>query len=253
MEPISKISSIIDRFSFQQHIFSQSVSFQLQAHNTFAWTASSIHKICRPLSVKLPDEDTNRTENSSYTDFTCTSPFLQSDLTDVHDFGSFFSSDDVMRGFECKGFPSKFNSSSKKIGKNPEKFRSQGGAEFKYQKKQKFARQTERNLWRASEDAQVIDLINQYGQRWTKIAQIIGDRTGKQVRDRYRNYLKTDINNKRFTNKEDQLLLKLHQELGSKWCQIAQHMPGRTECQVKNRYYVYLRKQEVCLLTSKAL
>ena len=228
-------------------IFSQSVSFQLQVHNTFAWTASSIHKICRPLSIELTDEDTNRTESSPETDFTCTSPFLQSDLTptDVHSSEGSFSSDPVMRGFKSKSSPSKLNSNSKRIVKTPEKFQPLEGTEFKYKQEQKFAKRAKRNHWRASEDAQVIDLINQYGQRWTKIAEIIGDRTGKQVRDRYRNYLKTDINNERFTKSEDRLLLKLNQEFGGKWCQIAQHMPGRTECQVKNRYYVYLRKQEV--------
>jgi hypothetical protein len=98
-----------------------------------------------------------------------------------------------------------------------------------------------RKLWKQHEDEQLLDLINQYGQKWTVIGKMIGGRTGKQVRDRYLNNLRPDINNSPFSQVEDDAIISLFFKLGSKWSQIAACMGGRTEAQVKNRFYVSLK------------
>jgi len=99
--------------------------------------------------------------------------------------------------------------------------------------------------WQPAEDAKVLELVAQYGQSWAIIASSLGNRTGKQVRDRYLNYLRPDINEEEFTHQEDHLLLSLYYQLGHRWSKIASFMPGRTECQVKNRYYTVIKKKLV--------
>ena len=103
--------------------------------------------------------------------------------------------------------------------------------------------------WTPEEDERVRYLIAKFGKNWTVIAKVLDNRTGKQVRDRYNNFLRSDILTTKFTTQEDALLLQLYEEFGNRWVQIAEQMPGRTECQVKNRYYGYLKKgecEEVC-------
>ena len=100
-----------------------------------------------------------------------------------------------------------------------------------------------KNLWQPAEDTRVLELVSLYGQSWANIAAVLGNRTGKQVRDRYLNYLRPDIRDDEFTDEEDDLLLKLYYEFGHKWSKIAQNIPGRSECQVKNRFYAHIKKR----------
>lgn len=97
--------------------------------------------------------------------------------------------------------------------------------------------------WQPAEDAKVLELLANYGQSWALIAAALGNRTGKQVRDRYLNYLRPDIKDEDFDVQEDRLLLALYYQLGAKWSKIASHIPGRTECQVKNRFYAHIKKR----------
>jgi len=69
------------------------------------------------------------------------------------------------------------------------------------------------------------------------------DRSGKQIRDRYLNKLKPDINKAEWTSEEDELVMTLCREFGHKWSRIATYLPGRTEGQVKNRFYSHIKKR----------
>lgn len=102
----------------------------------------------------------------------------------------------------------------------------------------------QRNYWLENEDETLINLVEEHGEKWSKVASLMAGRTGKQVRDRYLNYLRPNINQKEWTAEEDKLLKDLYDELGNKWSRIAVYLQGRTENQVKNRFYAAIRKQK---------
>ena len=102
---------------------------------------------------------------------------------------------------------------------------------------------TKRNPWQPEEDEQVLDLVAKYGQSWALIASLMKERSGKQIRDRYLNKLRPDINKGEWTEREDDILISLCTKIGHKWSRIATHLPGRTEGQVKNRFYSHIKKR----------
>jgi len=100
-----------------------------------------------------------------------------------------------------------------------------------------------RNPWTPREDAKLMELMKKYGQSWAMISSCLEGRTGKQVRDRYLNKLRPNIKCGDWKPEEDELVVSLLKQVGNRWSLIATHLPGRTEGQVKNRYYSHLKKR----------
>nr|GMD35160.1 myb-related protein Myb4-like [Ipomoea batatas] len=67
-------------------------------------------------------------------------------------------------------------------------------------------------------------------------------RCGKSCRLRWMNYLRPNIKRGNYTQEEDQLILKMHRQLGNKWSAIAAHLPGRTDNEIKNHWHTSLKK-----------
>jgi myb proto-oncogene protein len=70
--------------------------------------------------------------------------------------------------------------------------------------------------WSSHEDSLLLALIEEYGVSgsWPLISTKIGDRTGKQCRERYYNHLKPDITKVTWTVDEDALLLQSQKVMG---------------------------------------
>jgi hypothetical protein len=100
-----------------------------------------------------------------------------------------------------------------------------------------------RNPWTPKEDAKLMELMKKYGQSWAMISSHLPGRTGKQVRDRFLNKLRPGVRLGDWSPAEDELLVRLCREIGNRWSLIATHLPGRTEGQVKNRFYSYIKKR----------
>ena len=98
-----------------------------------------------------------------------------------------------------------------------------------------------RRFWKAEEDSQLLELVEKYGTCWKIVSSMMPGRTGKQCRDRYLNQLRPGVNLAPWTPSEDELLLSLYNQHGSKWVMIASQIQGRTESQVKNRFYKNLK------------
>ncbi|CAA0809020.1 myb domain protein 116 [Striga hermonthica] len=102
-----------------------------------------------------------------------------------------------------------------------------------------------RGPWTLEEDNLLIQYITCHGEgKWNTLAKFAGlNRTGKSCRLRWLNYLKPDIKRGNLTPHEQLLILELHSKLGNRWSKIAQHLPGRTDNEIKNYWRTRVQKQ----------
>ncbi|XP_074572566.1 uncharacterized protein LOC141829047 [Curcuma longa] len=102
-----------------------------------------------------------------------------------------------------------------------------------------------KGLWSPDEDQKLKDYILNHGHGcWTSVALRAGlQRNGKSCRLRWMNYLRPGLKRCAFTAEEESTVMKLHAVMGNKWSQIAMHLPGRTDNEVKNHWNTYLRKK----------
>jgi hypothetical protein len=140
---------------------------------------------------------------------------------------------------ESRSATSSLYKASKKISKASSKTVNKGNSKNLSKKGSKRAR----NPWTPQEDAKLVELMKKHGQSWAVISSLIKGRTGKQIRDRYLNKLRPNIKCGDWTPQEDERLIALLQKIGNRWSLIATHLPGRTEGQVKNRFYSCIKKR----------
>ncbi|KAK6921727.1 SANT/Myb domain [Dillenia turbinata] len=99
--------------------------------------------------------------------------------------------------------------------------------------------------WMLEEDTLLVHCITCHGEgRWNLLAKSAGlKRTGKSCRLRWLNYLKPDIKRGNLSHQEQLLILQLHSKWGNRWSKIAQHLPGRTDNEIKNYWRTRVQKQ----------
>jgi len=75
--------------------------------------------------------------------------------------------------------------------------------------------------------------------QWADLAPQLPGRTGKQIRDRWVNYLNPAINHLPFSREDDLRLWQGHKDLGKRWVEISVKVfhSTRSENHIKNRWY----------------
>jgi hypothetical protein len=97
--------------------------------------------------------------------------------------------------------------------------------------------------WTREEDETIISFVRREGTKnWRKLATLLPGRVGKQCRERWRNHLDPEVNHQPWTEAEDAILIDLHERIGNQWVKIAEHLPGRSDNAIKNRWNSTLKK-----------
>ncbi|KAF9624941.1 hypothetical protein IFM89_016189 [Coptis chinensis] len=102
-----------------------------------------------------------------------------------------------------------------------------------------------KGLWSPEEDEKLINYITRFGIGcWSSVPKQAGlQRCGKSCRLRWINYLRPDLKRGVFSQQEENLVISLHEILGNRWAQIAAHLPGRTDNEIKNFWNSCLKKK----------
>ncbi|OMJ93315.1 hypothetical protein SteCoe_3784 [Stentor coeruleus] len=120
---------------------------------------------------------------------------------------------------------------------------------------------TKKKLWNPTEDETLLKCVLTKGTKaWGRIAQIINSlihngmqiRQGRQCRERWFNHVDPSLNKGLWTIEEDEFLMKMHDELGNRWSEIAKYFTGRNENSVKNRLKSLKKQKKLSLNRNQA-
>ncbi|WMV29025.1 hypothetical protein MTR67_022410 [Solanum verrucosum] len=102
-----------------------------------------------------------------------------------------------------------------------------------------------RGPWTIEEDHRLMNFILNNGiQCWRLVPKLAGlMRCGKSCRLRWINYLRPDLKRGALTEAEEDMIIKLHSQLGNRWSKIAGHFPGRTDNEIKNHWNTRIKKK----------
>lgn len=94
-----------------------------------------------------------------------------------------------------------------------------------------------RTKFSPEEDNTLIDLVESMDPvDWKLVADAMGNRTARQCRERYQNYLAPNVAVKEWTKEEDEKLLTQYKIHGPHWSLIRSVFPGRSCVNIKNRW-----------------
>jgi hypothetical protein len=106
-----------------------------------------------------------------------------------------------------------------------------------------------RHMFSQEEDEHLRQLVTQLGDRdWKTIAKQMPNRTTRQCRERYKNYLSPELRNAPWSPAEDALLMDRFAEFGPKWATLATFFNGRSDVSLKNRWTVLNGRHNLTLV-----
>lgn len=79
---------------------------------------------------------------------------------------------------------------------------------------------------------------------WQVISMEMKNKTARQCRERYNNYLKPGLKKDDWTPKEDEIIWQKYKEFGSRWNVITKFLKGRTGNSVRNRILALKRRSK---------
>lgn len=94
-----------------------------------------------------------------------------------------------------------------------------------------------------ADDTRLVNLIARHGKRWQFISKKM-NKTSKQCRERYNNYLDPNLNELPWKKEEDTTLIEQYELLGPKWTLITNSFDHRSVNSVRNRWLKLKRMNE---------
>ena len=103
--------------------------------------------------------------------------------------------------------------------------------------------------WKNQDNQKLICLVQELGSNWKEISthfesniNIYTERNAKQIKEHYLNYLRPGIRKEDWTLEEDLELVKYLNLYETNWKALEKQFQGRTQNQIKNRYFGRLKK-----------
>jgi len=95
--------------------------------------------------------------------------------------------------------------------------------------------------WVRKEDIKLIELVEIHGRNWQVISQSFVDKSKLDVEMRFKDKLNPNMKTCKFTEEEDEQLLKLYQQYGNDWYEISQNFADRNMKFLKKRFQTYIK------------
>ena len=105
-----------------------------------------------------------------------------------------------------------------------------------------------KKIWTEEEDKALIRILKEKEElNWNEIAAELkkegyNNKTGKQCRERYRNYADPVLDKSEWKPQEKLLFLVLHRIYDNQWCNISRYLTQRSDIAIKNYFYSVIRK-----------
>jgi hypothetical protein len=94
-----------------------------------------------------------------------------------------------------------------------------------------------KSKFESHEDSLLSEAVRIFGTRdWWLVASAVPNRTARQCRERWCNYLNPRLISRPWTEPEDRLLLEKADEMGCRWNVIVSFFDGRSKNSLRNRY-----------------
>jgi hypothetical protein len=105
-----------------------------------------------------------------------------------------------------------------------------------------------RRKFTPDEDVRLRALVDSLGTKnWEEVARFIPQRSARQCRDRYKNYLMESLMMDPWTPEEDAVVIQQFHRIGPKWVEIGKILKGRSGNNVKNRWHKHLCRRDPSL------
>ena len=112
-----------------------------------------------------------------------------------------------------------------------------------------------RHRFSKEEDEQLLELASVYANNnsiiWENVASHMKNRSPRQCRERFNNYLTKKTRKGNWTNEEDELIIYMFNIYGPKWVLIASYFDGRSNIDIKNRYAKLMRNKKDILIKNE--
>ncbi|KAF8088846.1 hypothetical protein N665_0528s0004 [Sinapis alba] len=99
--------------------------------------------------------------------------------------------------------------------------------------------------WTSTEDGILINYVRKHGEgNWSAVQKHTSlARCGKSCRLRWANHLRPNLKKGAFSPDEEQLIVQMHAKMGNKWARMAEHLPGRTDNEIKNYWNTRIKRR----------
>ena len=106
----------------------------------------------------------------------------------------------------------------------------------KAEKGKLWGKRTKKIKWKAAEASQLVELVKQYGEKWTRIEKKIKTKSAKQCMQKYKNMVKVERKGN-WSEEEHRLLLEWVRVHGpNKWTECSRRIGGRCGKQCRERW-----------------